>query len=512
MPFPSRRPKPTKPALPINIFIDSLFWIDDRPLSDIIEPYRRRLFERFFGETNSNGHLRYNLLVHGVGKKNYKTTDAVVAGLYALTSDSPGGSQVLLVSNDEGQSAEALDLAKKIVRANPALKMTLAVRAKNILRRDGRGHMQILPARFAIGEHGRTYRLLIIDEIHGHRDYQILEALQIDPHRKDCQMWITSYASIYHRPGIPLFDYCDRGWRGEDPRMLFSWYAGDRTTNPDFADCDPETRANPSRNSWVDPNYLEQQRSRLPTHQYRRLHLNLPGAAENAPFQVETIVDSIARGVKARPTDANMGSPWLAFCDMSGGSVDDCCLALGYRDADGKAVVGRIIDQGAPTPFDPRAAIDRFAYILKEYGIFTVMGDRYAGLTFELDFQQHGIGYQVCSLTKSQLFESLEPRLNSHQVILLDVPKLEQQLLGLQWKSGKIDHPASEHDDYANAAAGLVYLLAEEINPDAKPEAVGRRTAFLGAEQSADELIGWEQKGTRGSPDRVRVKSAWDVW
>ena len=35
--------------------------------------------------------------------------------------------------------------------------------------------------------------------------------------------------------------------------------------------------------------------------------------------------------------------------------------------------------------------------------------------------------------------------------VLPDVPELEQQLLGLVWRGGKIDHPQGEHDDFSNA-------------------------------------------------------------
>jgi hypothetical protein len=49
--------------------------------------------------------------------------------------------------------------------------------------------------------------------------------------------------------------------------------------------------------------------------------------------------------------------------------------------------------------------------------------------------------------------------LNGHRVTLIDVPILEQQLLGLMWKGGKITDPAGEHDDYANAVAGVVALV-----------------------------------------------------
>jgi len=47
-----------------------------------------------------------------------------------------------------------------------------------------------------------------------------------------------------------------------DPRMFFSWYGADFTTDPAFANTTPELRANPSMSSWGNPGYLEQQRRR----------------------------------------------------------------------------------------------------------------------------------------------------------------------------------------------------------------------------------------------------------
>jgi hypothetical protein len=56
--------------------------------------------------------------------------------------------------------------------------------------------------------------------------------------------------------------------------------------------------------------------------------------------------------------------------------------------------------------------------------------------------------------------------------VLLDVPEIEQQLLGLVWRGGKIDHQNGEHDDWANAAAGVVHelLRAEGISANLCPE------------------------------------------
>jgi hypothetical protein len=141
---------------------------------------------------------------------------------------------------------------------------------------------------------------------------------------------------------------------------------------------------------------------------------------------------------------------------MSGGSSDDAVLGIAHRDADGRAVLDVLINQGQHPPFDPNKAVERFVRVLHDYRVSRVTGDRYAGLTFSSQFTARGITYEVAKHTASELYEALEPRLNSGRVVLLDVPLLEQQLLGLAWKGGKITHQSGEHDDFATAAAGVV--------------------------------------------------------
>jgi hypothetical protein len=145
---------------------------------------------------------------------------------------------------------------------------------------------------------------------------------------------------------------------------------------------------------------------------------------------------------------------------MSGGSNDDAVLAIAHQDADGRVVLDRVLNHGPPPPFDPRAAVTRFAAELKAFAVQTVTGDRYAGETFRRDFERESITYRLSDHTAHELYEALEPRLNAHRVVLLDVPALEQQLLGLIWKGGRITHPSGEHDDFANAVAGAVEAAA----------------------------------------------------
>jgi len=448
-------------------FFGHLSWLDGRPLLDTIEPYRRTIFDEALF-TFDDERPRFNRVLAGRAKKNWKTTDLVLAALYRLLAwHSPQGNDAAIIANDEGQAADDLELTKKIVAANPILAREVDVRKKEIGRRDDRGRLVILPARDVIGLHGKTFLFVGYDEIHGYRDYDVLEALAPDPTRLDALEWITSYASIYNTPGAPLFDLVQAGKRGDDPRLYCSWYASDHTTDDALRgdDVTPEQRANPSMASWNNPGYLEQQRRRLPTHKYRRLHLNLPGMPDGTYFDAERVLACTVTG--RRRLGPRPDVRYVGFVDMSGGSSDDAALGVAHHDATtGRAILDHVEPQAGRAPFNPREAVRKFAATLRRYGVSQVTGDRYAGETFRADFADHGVTYNVCRLTKHQLYEWLEPRVNAGEVELLDVARLQEQLLGLVARGSKIDHLPGEHDDWINAACGALWACNVAELPD----------------------------------------------
>src|SRR5688500_10271387 len=75
--------------LPSVEFFSLLRWIDGSPL--VIEPYRRRLFTRALDERDEMGRPRFNLILCGRAKKNFKSCDLALAELYALITFSPHG-------------------------------------------------------------------------------------------------------------------------------------------------------------------------------------------------------------------------------------------------------------------------------------------------------------------------------------------------------------------------------------------------------------------------------------
>jgi hypothetical protein len=387
----------TRPASPIDFFAP-LKWLDGRPLLATIEPYRRKIFVDSLYTFDRRGTPVFNLVLCGRGKKNWKTADLVLAALYRfLAWPSNKGSDTFLFAG--------------------------------------------------------------FDEIHAYKNHDLFEALAPDPSRPDALIWITSYAGIRHAPGIPLHDFMQAGKRGEDERMYFSWYAGDFTTDSSVRDdATPEERANPSMISWGNDGYLAQQKKRLPSNKYRRLHLNLPGAPDGAAFDGEMVVRSVVPGRKSLPPEP--GVSYRSFVDMSGGSSDDATLGIAHAEGR-RAIVDLVVSQTGKPRFNPRDAVRKFAAILREYRVSQVCGDSYSGETFKRDFEAEGISYKTCSLSKSDLYEAFEPRLNAGEIELPDVPKLAEQLLTLVIsRSGKIDHQAGDHDDFANAAAGAVWLVS----------------------------------------------------
>ena len=122
-------------------FFARLKWLDGRPLLDTMEPYRRRFMERALYTIRDDGAPLYNFVLSGRAKKNWKSTDLVLAGLYRLVIwNSVLGNDVLIAADDEGQAGDDLSLAKKLVQANPILgrQLDIVPEADQAQRQQGR--------------------------------------------------------------------------------------------------------------------------------------------------------------------------------------------------------------------------------------------------------------------------------------------------------------------------------------------------------------------------------------
>jgi len=427
-------------------FFSLLKWLDGRPLLDVMEPYRQKILSEALFTFRPDGSPLYRRVLTGRAKKNFKTCDAVLATLYRVLCWRAAGekqNQCYYVASDLAQANDDLELTKLLIRRNPLLSAELILKANVIERRDGRGFIEILPARDAQGLHGKTYLFLVVDELHTQKTYDLLMALELDRTRCDSVQWFASYASLYRHSGIHLIDIQKQHEAKSDPRLYVSWYSG------------TIEEANPSLNGPLGPtleDILDAQRS-LPSWIFRRLYQNQPGQPDSAAFDAEKVEDAVIAGRTVLPPEA--GKSYVAFCDLSGGGSDDATLAIAH-DENGRVVLDCLIDQGARVTrtFSPEETIGKFAEVLKQYRCCIVAGDRYAAQWPIVAFQKHQIHYRPAELNRSQIYAAFEPLLNSGRVELLDHPKLLQQFVGLVRKGEKVDHASGEHDDHCNAVAG----------------------------------------------------------
>jgi hypothetical protein len=149
---------------------------------------------------------------------------------------------------------------------------------------------------------------------------------------------------------------------------------------------------------------------------------------------------------------------YVAHCDPSGGKADSFALAVAHREND--AVVLDLARE-VRAPFNPQDVTAEFAALLKSYGLRRVTGDRYSGAWVEREFAAHGISYESSRLSASEIYGETIPLFARGGVRLPNQPRLRQQLVALERRTGRagcdtISHPLGAHDDLANAATGAL--------------------------------------------------------
>jgi hypothetical protein len=163
----------------------------------------------------------------------------------------------------------------------------------------------------------------------------------------------------------------------------------------------------------------------------------------------------IARVPGPPEVSASVQHKYFAFTDPSGGGPDEFSLAIGHFESDTV-----VVDVVRGRRGSPANVVNEYASLLRTYGIWQVVGDRYAGSWPGDEFMRYAIRYSPAPMDRSGLYVELLAGLNSQRVQLPPDQKLRRQLIALERRTGSsgrdtIDHPPNGHDDLANAVAGL---------------------------------------------------------
>jgi hypothetical protein len=173
------------------------------------------------------------------------------------------------------------------------------------------------------------------------------------------------------------------------------------------------------------------------------------------------------------------GVRYVGFCDPSGGSRDSFTIAIAHAEGN-KAILDAVRERRPP--FSPAAVVAEYAELFKSYGITSIRGDRYSGEFVRELFRKQGVQYKASDLTKSDIYLSVLPAINSGLVELLDSAPLLSQLVRLERRTARggkdsVDHPPNASDDLINAAAGALYLARKRRD---YADMITPSTAFIG--------------------------------
>lgn len=172
----------------------------------------------------------------------------------------------------------------------------------------------------------------------------------------------------------------------------------------------------------------------------------------------ETVMACVEVGVRERLPQ--QGIKYVSFVDPSGGSSDSAVAVVGH--VEGHIVVVDVIRE-ILSPHDPESAVDEFVALFTTFNIRKTNGDAYAAKWSSQAFEKRHIEYRHSELATSQLYLNILPHINSKTIRLLDNPRAINQFAALERRTSRggrdqITHPASGHDDIANAIAGLAYV------------------------------------------------------
>jgi hypothetical protein len=155
---------------------------------------------------------------------------------------------------------------------------------------------------------------------------------------------------------------------------------------------------------------------------------------------------------------------YFAFVDSSGGRHDKMTLSVCHRENSGK-IIQDCIRVKRP-PFDPGACVKEFSETIKNYGIASVTGDKYAGEWVSSAFEKQGVSYKNSELSKSEIYLEFLPLVMQGRVEVLDHKEQTIEFRQLERITGRgkdiVDHPRGLSDDIANACAGACLLASEE--------------------------------------------------
>lgn len=249
----------------------------------IFEGWQRALLDELF-LLDGSGQFVYKEALLGVPRKNGKSTLCAGLALYGLVGLNEPGAEVYCAAASKDQARVVFNQAKAFIEASPRLQDWLRP-YKDVILCDAIGGIYRVLAADAALQHGLNPSMVVIDELHAHKDPELYYALTTGQLARDNPLVVSITTAGFDKSTIcgQVYEHgkglADRGLDAmREAGFLFKWFQAPEEAGID--DRDSWRLANPS--SWIDIEDLARERQRLPEHVFRRLHLNQWTASEEA--------------------------------------------------------------------------------------------------------------------------------------------------------------------------------------------------------------------------------------
>jgi hypothetical protein len=350
---------------------------------------------------------------------------------------------IMIIARDRKQSRVIFNYIRALLTGIPMLKRMIERETSDSFELEGDVTIEVQTASYR-AVRGYAIVAALLDELAfwptddaADPDFEVINALRPGMVQFQSGAMLLCASSPYAKRGA-LYDAFKRHYgRDGDPALV--WKAPTQVMNPTVAchviDAAMERDASDARAEW-----MAEFRSDLESFIDR-----------------DKVLACVEPGVFERPPLS--GTRYESFIDPSGGSNDSMTCAIGHVEGEHLVIVDCVREIVAP--FDPESAVDEFVQLLTRYGVRRTNGDRYAAAWVTTAFEKRGlVDYRTA------LYLNLLPHLNSRTVRLLDHPRTINQISSLERRTARgardtIDHPRDQHDDIANAIAGLVYVAAQ---------------------------------------------------
>jgi hypothetical protein len=372
---------------------------------------------------------------------------------------SPGEvGKIVILADTRDHAASIMNYVKGQLEEHPKLRQLTKRQLVETVELEGRVEIEVVTASLKASR-SRTVICALFDEIAfwqpdetcANPDIEVIRGLRPAMLTIPNSMQIAA-SSRYARKGVLWDAY--RNWYGRPDGPLV-WSASTVTMHPN-----------------VDREFLEQERARDPIA--FEAEYGVEFRSDVAAFvPLEVVRAAVTPGVRERPYVP--GTVYRAFCDPAGGTgADSMTLAIAHTEGD-RGVLD-LVREVRP-PFDPETVVEEFAQTLRDYKIGQVRGDHYAGDWPKRRFLHHSIQYVTSEAAKSRIYLEWLPILNAGRCDLLDEERLIYQASTLERRTSRvgkdtIDHPPGGHDDVVNCAAGVLVMVAGNVQPVVVSDAV----------------------------------------